>query len=174
MDTITERNHGILFMKLSEQLPMLFGYQHCGVLFVDNKDGMLYSMSVETTFDNSPYVASVVKYPSNLGLTGIAHSKGPGTVVRSDLGGKDYRFLNDIDNLAGVPQVRNLLVGVIGSKDGEVTGVIHLLNKEDKNGISPRDEVASRVEAGVRPTGRAFVRCVGVPVVSAACFRDGG
>ena len=51
VNTITERNHGVLFLKLSEQLAKLFGYQHCGVLFLDPKDGLLYSMTVETTFD---------------------------------------------------------------------------------------------------------------------------
>ena len=77
----------------------------------------------------------MVKYPTNLGLTGIAMEDGAGAVLRSDIGAKDYRFLNDVDNLAGVAHVRNLLIGVMSSKEGEASGIIQLINKNDKNGI---------------------------------------
>jgi hypothetical protein len=65
---------------------------------------------------------NIVRYPSNIGLTGTAiNSK---IVISATLGSKDKRFAPEVDNYLNVNKVSNILIGPMVDRNGEVKGVL--------------------------------------------------
>ena len=65
---------------------------------------------------------NIVKFPSNIGLTGSAiKSK---EIIVAKKGYKDKRFAAEVDNYININKVDNILIGPMVDRNGEVRGVL--------------------------------------------------
>ncbi|CDW84755.1 UNKNOWN [Stylonychia lemnae] len=126
---LSERNHALLFWRISTLFPKLFNFKDSGVLFMDVKSKHLYSITSDdyeqTALDLNE--ENIVRYPNNIGLTGIAIAKKD--IVVSQAGYKDRQFAPEVDNYININKVNNMLIGAMVDRYGEVNGVLQLINK---------------------------------------------
>ena len=81
---------------------------------------------------------NVVRYPLNIGLTGVAIKEGRSMII--DQGEKDHRYKSDIDNLFNREGLRNIMICPF-YQDGEIRGVFQLINRIGHDEILEQDLV---------------------------------
>lgn len=85
---------------------------------------------------------SLVYFPINIGCTGQAiYSK---KVVYFNKEKREYSFSTEIDNQIGVPYVDSLMIGPLYDTEGNLRGVIQLVNKLENQRITEKDEIEFR------------------------------
>lgn len=153
------RKHVPLDKCLREIFPKLFQFQVCGVMFYSKKEDSLYKIihlsdddlnaplnSFKDKQSDGSIVRVVVKdyeslvfYPKNIGCTGNAIAKKK--VVYFNKSQRDLFFSGEIDNSVGVQYVDSLMIGAMYDTDGQLRGVIQLINKLDGQQITEQDVV---------------------------------
>lgn len=138
---LSERNHAMLFYHIMRMFPRLFSFKDSGVLFSDIKSKHLYFIhsddyertAIDLNEDN------IVRYPNNIGLTGLAVDSKEIVVTRE--GAKDRNFSPEVDNFVNLNKISNMMIGAMVDKNGEVKGVLQLMNKNSADGeITEQDK----------------------------------
>ena len=109
---------------IMDKFPALFGFQSCGLLFVDPETSQLFR------FEDSLDQTIVITFPQNVGCTGDAIKQRK--IIYFDDIKQQPRFENVIDNSQGKYLVQSLLIAPIYDSDGKLKGVVQLVNKEGK------------------------------------------
>jgi hypothetical protein len=132
----------------------LFGFEACGVLFVDGVEGdpeapNLYKINHLPTdaegkanlteYDYSRGFMSTVQFPRTLGITGHAIAKRKVQVAQ--VGENAAALCSELDNSVGCSVLESMLIAPIYDHDGILRGAVQLINKQDgyKNVITPDD-----------------------------------
>lgn len=81
---------------------------------------------------------SIIHIPLGLGITGVA-VKDNKSIYSNKVEDIDI-FYPDVDNIAGINKIKHFLVVPFGSQfhDGAI-GVVQLINKKDRNGVTNGD-----------------------------------
>eukprot|EP00347_Sterkiella_histriomuscorum_P004463 403360366 len=142
---LSERNHALLFCHMVNMFPKLFNFKESGVLFMDVKSKHLYSITSDdyerTAIDLNE--DNIVRFPNNIGLTGQAIAKKE--IIVSHTGFKDRQFAPEVDNYININKINNMLIGAMVDKNGEVKGVLQLINKVGSEGqITDQDLIELR------------------------------
>ncbi len=109
---------------------------------MDRKSKHLYSITTDdyerTAIDL--HEDNIVRYPANIGLTGLAIAKKH--LIVSQSGQRDRGFAPEVDNYMNCNKIGNMLIGAMVDKTGQVMGVLQLINKcgpEEK--ITEQDQI---------------------------------
>ena len=97
--------------------PNLFGFEACGVLFVDHKTSDLLKFQYKNNV-----VSSQISFPFGVGCTGQSIIEDKSVVIntRERMG----LFMAEIDNSVKVDKVSTLLVTPIKDRDSKLWGVL--------------------------------------------------
>lgn len=130
-----ERNHVNISNKVLEHVPRLMNVAKAGIFLIDMGDHKtMYNISSWDVDSNGiPYIKQVAKYPSNIGLTGLAmmrkeifkfdKDKGLTNVNNNDdKSGATFSFISEIDNYVEAGIIKNALYGPLIGGQGEVLG----------------------------------------------------
>lgn len=141
-----------ILKKVINVFPSLFRFEACMLLFVNSKEKELFKVQYHEMTDQerkqtAKEFDNVVTFPLNLGCTGQAITTQKSVFFNPPEKSKKYE--SDIDNCIGVATVDSLLVSPIFSPDGELQGVIQLLNRLNSDKITAHDchEVESLMPA---------------------------
>lgn len=123
------RRHQDLYYELMNNLSHTFDFEACGVLFYEKKTEALYRLESGPDIRTVAIAAdNVVRYPCNIGLTGVAIAEQQSLIFSE--GEKDPRYKSDIDNLFNKDGIRNMMICPFFNKAGdEIRGCIHLMNR---------------------------------------------
>jgi hypothetical protein len=92
----------------------------------NKKESECYTVFEAVPPDTTPEIAN---FPSTIGVTGQTIRDLEIRVCQNTK--REAFFNNDIDNVHSLSQVKNFLFGPIYGIDGDVVGVVQLLNKID-------------------------------------------
>ncbi len=65
---------------------------------------------------------NIVRYPNNIGLTGLAIKSKEILIAQS--GSKDRNYAPEVDNYINLNKISNMMIGAMVDKNGEVKGVL--------------------------------------------------
>jgi hypothetical protein len=135
-EIVNSRNHQGITEKINDLFPDYFQFAKASIAFYDPDNSELFSCVPELT-GGLHFTDEVVRFPSSLGLSWSLLERG-GILAMSEM--KMYRksFHPEMDNLAGISDIRNMMIGCLPGRDNEPIGIIQLANK--LNGINPEDE----------------------------------
>ena len=91
---------------------------------------------------------NIVRYPFNIGLTGLAIKNKQ--IIVSQLGQRDRQFAPEVDNYMNFNKIGNILIGPMVDKNGQVMGVLQLMNKmgsDERITEQDQNELASLLPA---------------------------
>ena len=150
---LAERSHMNILKKVVKVFPALFRFEECMLLFVNSKENELFKVQYhelteqekkakQKEFDN------ICTFPLHLGCTGQAIETQKSVYFNASEE-KSLMFESDIDYCIGGAGVESLSVSPIFSSDGELQGVLQLVNRLNSEKISTQDclEVESLMPA---------------------------
>ena len=144
-----KKQHATLCQSFEERFPQLFGFESCGLLFIDAQDSSLYKITAtqrvrdsidEDNSENpentgivnaataSPSFLSrshkpiIVRLPKDRGITGLAISTKAVQLVPN--GEYHVQYAPEVDNVVGTRSMDNCLVGPCFDSQGVLRGVI--------------------------------------------------
>lgn len=119
--------------------PKIFGYEKAGILFKDDNTQTLYTINCEDYSQIKLFEDNIVRYPMNMGLSGKAVQKKKVLITHS--GEKDANFASEIDNFLSIYKIQNMLIAPFTDRNGNVRGIIQLINKNGRMKIPESDEL---------------------------------
>lgn len=129
------RDHRTLSEKVSGLLPSYFQVAKASIAFLDSENSEFFVSVAESTIGNT-YTDEVARFPSSIGLSGSLLAKG-GIMSISDMKTHRKNYHPEMDNLAGVSDIRNMMLACLPGRDNEPVGVLQLVNKVTE--IKPED-----------------------------------
>ena len=148
-DLLSIKKHQQLCEAFEEKFPRLFNFEKCGLLFIDADDKSLYKIApaVEEIDENpmdegddDPEKTGIfdarlakkplfMRLPKDRGITGLAISR---KIIMSVHNGEYCTsYAPEVDNVVGLPAIHNCLFGPCYDSEGNLRGVIQLINKPD-------------------------------------------
>jgi hypothetical protein len=121
------RNHQSISEKVSDLLPAYFQFAKASIAFYDSENSEFFVCLPETT-GGLHFTDEVARFPSSLGLSGALLKKG-GVQAVEDLKTQRKNFHPEVDNLSGVSDIRNMMLGCLPGGGNEPVGVLQLTNK---------------------------------------------
>ena len=139
-DTLIERKHELISQIIKKGLCKVLRFEASSVLYYDRKEDILFSVSHDTSYDGITFIKEVIQYPSTLGITGSVMRRTDKDVFVFHHTKKNGLYKPEIDNITGVHEVRDMVLGVLRSKK-KVVGIVQLVNKNtEDDGISAQDQ----------------------------------
>ena len=128
-----KKQHHSLCESFEDRFPQLFGFEMCGLLFIDAADGSLFKIATdpnvrdsmdensknpEKTGTSTPKVMKpiIVRLPKDRGITGLAISTK--TVQLVSNGEYHLQYAGEVDNSVSCRIVNNCLVGPCYDSEG--------------------------------------------------------
>eukprot|EP01017_Pseudomicrothorax_dubius_P006877 TRINITY_DN12045_c0_g1_i1.p1 TRINITY_DN12045_c0_g1~~TRINITY_DN12045_c0_g1_i1.p1 ORF type:complete len:383 (+),score=80.30 TRINITY_DN12045_c0_g1_i1:63-1211(+) len=127
----------ILSINFKEALPKFFGFSAGGLLFFNKRMNFLYSLEPTIFADGTIATGNVLRYPTNVGLSGRVFTKGT-TIVENEPS-KNVSYNPEIDNMSGVAVVHNIIIAPLKTTEGNIVGVMQIANKRDGKSIDEED-----------------------------------
>lgn len=138
-DICTQRSHQGIIEKLKDKLPSFMEFDSVGVLLYDKNNDKLFSIVEETKEGSTETVNTIIRFPWNLGITGIVFQSGK--LYISNNATKETKMRSDIDNLSSCTDVQNFMIGPIYGDDKKTPiGLVQFFNKLGKEGITDLDQ----------------------------------
>lgn len=113
----------LIDLKLQAVFPTLFGFEACGILFVDHQTGDLLKFQYK-----AGKVSSQILFPYGVGCTGQTVLEDSPVIINT--GERMGLFMTEIDNAVQVDKVATLLVMPIKDRDRRLWGVLQLVNSQ--------------------------------------------
>ena len=107
-------------------------------MFYDRNSGFLYSIKCKDYANTLLSDENIMRFPVNMGLTALAVKTKESVVVSKGM--KDPRFSYDVDNIVQITEIQNLVIVPLVDSDGNLMGVIQMVNKQETN-IIPKEDV---------------------------------
>jgi hypothetical protein len=121
------RNHQSISEKVTDLLPAYFQFAKASIAFYDSENSEFFVCVPEAT-GGLHFTDEVARFPCSLGLSGTLLKKG-GILAVSDMKTQRKNFHPEMDNLSGVTDIRNMMLGCLAGGDNEPVGVLQLTNK---------------------------------------------
>jgi hypothetical protein len=116
------KRHQDLYGDLSLHLPKLFNFSDAGIMFFDEVATTLYSIRCSDYQNTLLKDENLMRYPLNMGLTGIACEKREPLISLE--GENDPKYSFEVDNINQLLDFENILIMPLIDSQGKLKGVI--------------------------------------------------